>query len=394
MIIRNLRVFQPDGSFRHQDLYISHGRFITNKSDYEEVCSDTDQQPAEIKDTSRTPEQSVVDGQNLLAVPGFIDIHLHGCKHADFCDATKNSIQIMAAYEASQGVTSICPTSMTVSKHHLEAIMQNFCATKCPDGSHLAGIHMEGPFISQKRKGAQKEENVCTCDVRWFHHLQKLSGDQIKIVDIAPETPGAIDFIQKLHNDVCISLAHTDADYETAREALQLGARHVTHLYNAMPPFHHRHPGVIGAAFDEKNCRVELICDGIHLHPSVVRAAFAMFGADRIIFVSDSMEATGLEDGRYMLGGQDVYVDGRKAVLQDGTLAGSVTNLADCFRIAVKQMDIPIRDALWAVTRNPAKEIGIYNERGSIEAGKIADFLLLDDSLKLKAVFILGKRYL
>lgn len=387
VIIRNLRVFQPDGSFRKQNLCIENGRFVdeslaTKKADL--LLED---------DETAVAENTVKDGKNLLAVPGFIDLHLHGCMNADFCDATQESLQIIANYEAKHGVTSFCPTSMAVEKNILESIMKNYKDADLKYGAHPVGIHMEGPFISAKRKGAQKKENLSSCDIGWFQKLQQLSGNKIRIVDIAPETKGAMDFIQALHDEVCISIAHTDADYDTAREALQLGARHITHLFNAMSSFHHRAPGVVGAAMDDQKCRVELICDGVHLHPAVVRAAFTIFGSKRIILISDSMEATGLGDGTYTLGGQNVYVKGKRATLSTGTLAGSVTNLADCFRTAVQHMQIPLKDALFAVTRNPAEELGIYDDRGSIEPGKIADFLLMDDALSLKEVYLMGREF-
>jgi N-acetylglucosamine-6-phosphate deacetylase len=198
-------------------------------------------------------------------------------------------------------------------------------------------------------------------------------------------------FIDAVKDEVVLSLAHTMADYDTAREAFLRGASHVTHLYNAMPPLHHRNPGVIGAARDAENCRVELICDGIHLHPSTVRATFAMFGADRIILISDSMRAAGLSDGQYTLGGQDVSVCGPRAVLADGTIAGSVTNLMACLRTAVRKMGIPLADAVTCATMNPAKEIGIYDFCGSITPGKVADLVLLDKDLNVQAVYLNGK---
>ena len=188
-----------------------------------------------------------------------------------------------------------------------------------------------------------------------------------------------------------MSLAHTEADYDTAWKAFQAGASHVTHLYNAMPPFHHRNPGVIGAAFDSPDSRVELICDGIHLHPSVVRAAAKMFGEDRIILVSDSMMAAGLPDGTYALGGQEVHVTGKKAELADGTIAGSVTNLMECMKNAVRDMKLPFEMAIKAAAVNPAKEIGIYDRYGSITARKIANIVLLDKEYNVRMVILKGQ---
>jgi N-acetylglucosamine-6-phosphate deacetylase len=251
---------------------------------------------------------------------------------------------------------------------------------------------MEGPFISAARKGAQAEEHIRNCDVALFRTLQEESGGLIKLVDLAPEEPGAMSFIETLKDEVVLSLAHTVADYDTAMEAFARGASHVTHLYNAMPPLNHRNPGVVGAARDTQNCRVELICDGIHLHPSIVRATFAMFGADRIILISDSMRATGLSDGQYTLGGQAVSVCGSRATLADGTIAGSVTNLMSCLQTAVRDMGIPLTDAVSCATINPAKELGIYDSCGSITPGKVADLVLLDEELQVRAVFLEGMR--
>mgnify|MGYP000119765601 CR=1 FL=1 len=185
-----------------------------------------------------------------------------------------------------------------------------------------------------------------------------------------------------------VSIAHTAADYDTAVEAIEHGASHATHLYNAMPPLHHRNPGVIGAVRDSEKCHAELICDGVHIHPSVIRATFAMFGAKRMILISDSMRATGLEDGEYTLGGQAVTVRGPLATLHDGTIAGSATNLMDCMRFTVRQAGIPLEEAIMCATANPAKEIGIYDEAGSISAGKRADFVLLNDDLDIVSVYI------
>ena len=250
---------------------------------------------------------------------------------------------------------------------------------------------MEGPFISPSKKGAQAAENIMQCDYEYFRQLQDAASGLIKLVDIAPEEPGAFEFINKAKDEVVISIAHTAADYDTAKKAIEHGASHATHLYNAMPPLHHRNPGVIGAVRDSQKCHAELICDGVHIHPSVIRATFAMFGAERMILISDSMRATGLEDGEYTLGGQPVTVRGNLATLHDGTIAGSATNLMDCMRFAVKQAGIPLEDAIMCATANPAKEINIFNETGSISVGKKADFVLLNDALDIIGVYIDGK---
>jgi N-acetylglucosamine-6-phosphate deacetylase len=201
-----------------------------------------------------------------------------------------------------------------------------------------------------------------------------------------------MDFIREVKDNVVVSIAHTTADYDTAREALLNGASHVTHLYNAMPPLNHRNPGVIGAAAENEKCHVELICDGVHIHPAVVRATFAMFGGERIILISDSMRGTGLEDGIYTLGGQEVHKKGSRATLADGTIAGSVTNLMSCMVTAVKEMNIPLEVAVRCATENPAKEIGIFDRCGSISVGKDADLVLLGEDLSLEGVYLNGVR--
>ena len=214
------------------------------------------------------------------------------------------------------------------------------------------------------------------------------SNNLVKFIGIAPEeNENTISFIKNMKDKVNISLAHTNADYESAKAAFDAGANHAVHLFNAMPAFTHREPGVVGAVSDSEHVMAEIICDGVHIHPSMVRAAFKMMGADRMIFISDSMRATGMPDGQYTLGGLDVKVRGNRATLvSDGALAGSVTNLADCMRTAITKMGIPLETAIACATKNPAISLGIYDERGSISVGKKADILLLDKNLTLKTV--------
>ena len=370
MIIKNVKIFGEDRVFTEGEAGVRDGRFVpVNEADCE-----------------------VIDGEGCYMIPGLVDIHFHGCVGDDFCDASVDAIKNMAKYEASVGVTSICPATMTLAESELHEIMKTAGSYDGKEGAKLVGINMEGPFISEKKKGAQAAEHIRKCDGQLFRKLQEESGGLIKLVDIAPENEGAMEFIEEMKDDVVISIAHTVADYDTAAKALELGASHVTHLYNAMPPFSHRAPGVIGAARDDEKCHVELICDGVHIHPSVVRATFAMFGRDRVILISDSMRATGLTDGQYTLGGQDVFVKGPLATLADGTIAGSATNLMGCLKVAVQKMGIPLEDAVGCATANPAKEIGIYDRCGSISEGKDADFVLLDADLNVKAVYVNGKK--
>ena len=303
MIIKNARVFTEDGSFVHGDVVVKDGRFDSVL----ERTADTDA-------ANDSTQQEIIDASGLTMIPGLVDIHFHGCKGADMCDGTKEALDVITAYEASVGVTSVCPATMTIQRDELLSVMKNTGDYTYHGGAHLVGINMEGPFISKKNKGAQKESNVIPCSISLFRQLNQEAGERIKLVDIAPEEPGAMEFIEAVKDEVIVSLAHTVADYDIAMEAFQRGANHVTHLYNAMNPFHHRRPGVQGAAFDS-GAFVEMICDGVHIHPAMVRAMFKLYGSDHICLISDSMRAAGLEDGDYTLGGQAVKVEGPRATL-------------------------------------------------------------------------------
>lgn len=369
MIIKNVFVYKENQTFEAGEVVMEDGVF-------RETASQTGE---------------ILDGEGCYAIPGLIDIHFHGCMGYDFCDGTGEAIEHMAEYEASQGITSMVPATMTLAQEELARIMTAAGAYENKKGARLAGINMEGPFLNEEKKGAQDGRYIRCCDMDMYEDFQRRSRGLIRLVDLAPETEGAMEFLQAVRGEVTLSLAHTCADYETADRALKNGATHVTHLYNAMPPFSHREPGVIGAAYDNKGTFVELICDGIHIHPAVVRATFDLFGSERIVLVSDSMRAAGLQDGQYTLGGQAVTVEGKRAVLTDGgAIAGSVTNLADCLRTAVQEMGIPLEQAVACATQNPARSIGIYDQVGSITAGKRADLVLLNRDLSLNSVYMDG----
>ena len=377
MIIKDANIFTQDNRFVKGSVVVENGRFVS--------IAEQPEHTGEVME--------VIEAKGLYMIPGLVDIHFHGCMGADMCDGTKEALDVITQYEASVGVTSVCPATMTIPKDELSAVMKNAGAYAYHGGAHLVGINMEGPFISPAKKGAQAAENIMHCDYEYFNQLQDAAGGLIKLVDIAPEEAGAMEFIDKVKGKVVVSLAHTASDYDTAMEAIAHGASHATHLYNAMPPLNHRNPGVIGAVRDSDSCHVELICDGVHIHPSVIRATFAMFGAQRMILISDSMRATGLDDGEYTLGGQPVTVKGNLATLHDGTIAGSATNLMDCMRFVVKHAGLPLETAVMCATANPAKEIGIFDEVGSIAVGKKADFVLLDQDLNLAGVYIDGKEF-
>lgn len=368
MIIKNGKVFTNEGTFEERDLYVE-GEYFQKE----------------------TNDDSIVDAKDCYVIPGLVDVHFHGCVGYDMCDGTKEAIQKLAEYEATNGILAICPATMTIPEADLLKIMSAAKAYEGKTGADLVGINMEGPFISAAKKGAQKEDDIKTPDLAMYRKLQEASGGLIKLVDLAPETDKAMEFIDQVKDEVHISIAHTTADYDTAMTAIRHGADHVTHLYNAMPSFTHRAPGVIGAARDGE-CYVELICDGVHIHPSCVRATFEMFGDDKIVLISDSMMATGMEDGQYELGGQPVTVVGNRATLTEGgAIAGSATNLMDCMRTAVKEMGIPLYSAVKCATVNPAKSIGIEQKYGSLEEGMYANAVLLDQELNIVSVIQKGQ---
>lgn len=376
MIIDHVKVFTEDKKFTDGGIVIKNGTI-------EQVYTEGKRPQT---------EDEVLDGKGMYAIPGLIDLHFHGCKGDDFCDGSRDAIARIAEYEASVGVTAIAPATMTLPVEELEQILR--VAAEYKKGPHskkeadFVGINMEGPFISPAKKGAQDERNIIPCDVKVCERFLEVSEGLVKFMGIAPEeSENAVSFIEAVKDKVNVSLAHTNADYDTAMAAFNAGADHAVHLYNAMPAFTHRAPGVIGAVYDSKHVMAEIICDGVHIHPAAVRATFEMMGEDRMILISDSMRAAGMPDGSYTLGGLDVNVVGNRATLaSDGAIAGSVTNLMDCMKTVVKTMNIPLETAVACATINPAKSLGIDAEYGSIRAGKKAHIVLMDQELNVQQV--------
>lgn len=366
MIIQNGQVFGEDKRFTVRDLYIENGIIVS--------------------DANQVTDRTVVDASGCYVLPGLIDIHSHGACGNDFSDVNEEGLHEILRYQYAHGITSYCPTSMTLPKEQLHKIFATANRVKLLQKNNigeatLVGINMEGPFIDVKKKGAHLEEYIMEPDVEFFRKCNEKCGYLIRLVTLAPNVNGAMEFIKELSKETTISLGHTTADYMISQKAIEAGVHHVTHLYNAMMPFEHRAPGLIGAAAENKQCMAELICDGIHVHASMVRAAFKLF-PDRIVLISDSMRATGMKDGNYELGGQEVTVSGKLATLKDGTIAGSVTNLFDCMHTAIS-FGIKPEMAIAAATMNPARSIGIFDTVGSLTAGKKADVLLTDCKFKL-----------
>ena len=340
-------------------------------------------------------DDAVLDATGCYVIPGLVDVHFHGCVGEDFSDATAEGLQRIADYELSQGVTYICPAGMTLPEEQLTAICKNVATHRAKNtgGAEVVGAHLEGPFLSTAKKGAQNGDFLHDPDIPMLQRLQNASNGSVKLVTVAPEQPGAMEFIRAAKEmGITVSVGHTVADYDTAMEAFQNGATHATHLYNGMPSIHHRAPGVIGAAVDSPNVRAELICDGVHIHGAVVRMTFRLFGKERMILISDSLRAAGMPDGQYPFGGQEIEVHGNRATIvgHPETLAGSVTSLMGCLRQAVK-FGIPVADAVRACTYNPAAAIGIDHRAGTLDVGKAASLVLLNQKdLSIRTIVFNG----
>ncbi len=373
MFYKNARIFCSDFQF-HQ------GTFEVCDSRFGAIL------PQQVPDDA-------VDLQGATVIPGLIDVHNHGNSGADFADGDYTGLKKMAKYLAANGITSFAPASLTLPYDVLEKAFATAKQLKqeSPEGhARLMGIQMEGPYFSEKKKGAQNGAYLKNPDFEGFKALYDGCDGLIRIVDVAPELPGAAEFVEKASKLCTVSVAHTDSDYDHAREAFARGATHLTHLYNAMPGIHHRNPGVIPAAVDAPQVRAEVICDGMHVHPASIRLAFAMFGPERMILVSDALRCCGMPDGEYELGGQPVFLAGNVAKLADGTLAGAATNLYDCMKNAVC-FGIPAESAIRAATYNPACSLGVQDQVGTISTGKLADFIVCRSDFSGRRVFLGGR---
>ena len=373
MIIKNGLVFGADQKFSNRNVYIKNNI---------------------IADDSYTPADpgEIIDAAGCYVLPGFVDMHTHGAMNFDFCDADITGIETMLGYYGSHGVTSVILTTNT----YPEAVITDAVLAALPYfdmkgyGAVLRGVNLEGPFISYNKRGAQKPEYLMLPDIDFFKRVFDLSNGYVRLIDLAPELPGALGFIEKACKKCTVSLAHTEASYDEAAAAFDAGASSVTHLFNGMNAFTHRAPGVVGAAAD-KAAFIELISDGFHVHPAMVRAVFKIFGPERVCLISDSMRATGMPNGDYDIGGQIAHVeDGKSTLASDSaTIAGSVVNLADMCRRAIG-FGVPIEYVVRAATLNPAMAAGINKDVGSLQPGKRADVVIWDKDFNTKAVICAG----
>ena len=374
MFYKNARIFTGDFRFHHGAFEVTDGLFG-------EVLPET------------IPEDAI-DLKGATVIPGLVEVHSHGNSGADFSDGNYEGLKKMAKFYAQCGATSFAPASMTLP---YDVLAKAFATAKqlkeeAPEGlSRIMGIQMEGPYFSYKKRGAQNADYLKEPDFEGFRKLWEDCGGLVRIVDIAPELPGAAEFVAQAKELCTVSIAHTDSDYDHAKAAIDAGVTHLTHLYNAMPAIHHRNPGVIPAAVENPNVQAEIICDGYHIHPASVRLAFTMF-KDRMVLVSDSGRCAGQPEGtQFELGGQMAELKGGVArLVADGPIACSASNMWDCLRNVIA-WGIPEEEAVRAASFNPAKALGAENLIGSIEPGKYADFVITNSDYTEKQVFIGGQ---
>lgn len=372
MLIKNGLVYTDKCTFENIDILIENGKI----TELGKICTD---------------DKEIIDASGYIVSPGFIDIHFHGCNGYDICDNTKESLIEIAKYELCSGITSICPYTMTLEVEELQSILKNINEYINSDlnnkYSTYVGVNMEGPFISKKRKGAQDEKYILPCDIDIFDKLYKASGENIKIFGFAPEASDSDKFIEYAKTKTNLSIAHSDISYEDAKEAFNKGVNHVTHMYNAMRDISKRDPGVVLASYESPFTTCELIADGIHTHPSIVKMTIDLFKSDRIIIISDSMRATGLGDGNFTLGGLDVEVkNGIAHNKGTNTIAGGVNNLTQIIKRMYVDMKIKLEDIIKMATINPAKKLNIDNKVGSITTDKNADIIIFDKNIDIKHV--------
>ncbi len=344
-------------------------------------------------------DSDVSDGltlpENWLVLPGYIDQHVHGAAGFDAMDANIEAISIMAETLAQEGVTTFCPTTMTQSVNNINKALANvkqYIEENHPEGARVLGVHLEGPYISKDYIGAQPLSYVQAPEVESFKKYQKTSGNHIRIVTLAPEVKGSEELIPYLVSEgIVVSIGHTASKFQDVKKAVELGARNLTHTYNAMRPLHHREVGTVGAAFMLDDLACEVICDGIHVSVPAIQLLLKNKPKDKVILVSDAMRAKAIGEGESELGGQKVFVKNGEARLADGTLAGSVLTMDRAVRNMIMLVGLPIEQAVDMATINPAKNLGINNQEGSIAKGKKANFVVVDENFSVKMTIREGR---
>lgn len=372
-LIRNIKVYGENRVIERGFIHVKNGKIVA-------VGEESEWNERELQNAKEIRLRG-----GAICIPGFIDVHIHGAAGADVMDATPDALNRMARSLPAEGTTSFLATTMTQENEAIESALKNAAAFKegQPDAgaSEMLGIHLEGPFISLEKAGAQPVQHIKDPEITLFEKWQRASLGNIRIVTVAPESKGALTFIRHLvAKDVVASIGHSNASYEEAEAGVKAGATHITHLFNGMSGVHHREPGVAGAALLLNELTAELIVDGFHSRPEMVDLAFRMKSDEGLILITDAMRAKCLKSGTYDLGGQNVIVKDGQARLENESLAGSVLKMNEAFRNMVHFSGCSVAQAVQMTATNPSKQLKIADEKGSIAAGKDADLVILDDS--------------
>lgn len=365
MLIKNCRILNKDFNIENKDIYIRNGKiFFDGQNDGPEI-----------------------NASGLIVMPGLIDVHIHGFCGKNVSSATPDDLNYMSDMLLKNGVTSFLPTTTTLPGEELKLALKNISETmiKGTTGAQILGIYMEGPYLSKKYKGAQRECDIRPFDKCEFEEFMLCASGNLKMMTLAPEIQENLDGIKTLtQNGIIASVGHTNATAFQVENAIRLGASNATHLFNAMLGLSHREPGVVGAVFDSE-ITAELICDGHHINPKVIRLAHKLLGRDRLILISDAIPHAGMPDGEYIFDGQQVIVKDGTCTLPDGTLNGNVNSLFECVKRAVG-FGIPFADAVYCASFGPAKKLGVSDTKGSIDEGKDADLVIMDEDFDIKYV--------
>ncbi len=382
LIIKNGTIYSQQQILKSGSLQIDHGKIsMIHTSDENDHSTDY---------------KIITLPADYHIIPGMIDLHIHGVNGADTMDATREALDIMASTLPKEGTTSFLATTITGDIKSIERSLGNaseyITSFQSEGNAEVLGIHLEGPFIHKDKAGAQPSEHIVAPNVNTFKKFESSSSNLIKLVTLAPELPGGRDLLHYLRSKkVLSSIAHSEATYPQVLEAIDNGLTHVTHLFNQMTGLHHRDPGIVGAAFLKEELMVEIIADGIHVSPEIVKVAYKQITEERMILITDAMRAKWLEDGNYDLGGQMVTVKNGKALLDENTLAGSVLKMIDAFKNIQKFTGCSIESAIKMACENPAKQLNLFDRKGSIAIGKDADLVILDENMDIFMTICKGK---
>lgn len=378
LLINNVKIYLEAKQIENGAVWIDNGQIMTiEEKPVTDVGSDV----------------QVINGANLNLIPGFIDAHIHGANGADVMDATEKALDDMAVLLPQEGTTSFLATTITQSPENIEKALENVAIySNKPAQAEMIGVHLEGPYVNKVKAGAQPVQYIKAPDLAQFNKWQELSGNQIRTITMAPEFDEDGSFINALNESgVNVSAGHTDLGFAGIKKAVSQGVRQLTHLCNAMNGIHHRDIGAVGAAFQLADVHAELISDGIHVAPDMLELIYRNVGSDRIILITDAMRAKGLPAGDYELGGQPVKVTEDRAELVDGTLAGSILKMRDGAANMLAIEGVTLADIVKMASSNPAKQVGVFDRKGSIAVGKDADLLLVDDQLNLTYTICRGE---